>query len=465
MSHLHVKKGEQIRVLVVDDEVAIVNSISDALESQGYSVSAFIDSSKASEKISGTTFDLALIDINMPVIDGMTLAREFTKHNREAEVIIITGIPDETNLDGFLKHGFTQFLFKPFNRSQLIYTVYAALHFQRIRKSYRAAALDAKGSKLVGISSSIRSLREEIKTIANINLPVLIIGESGTGKEIIAHEVHNLSDLRTGKFLPVNCAVLGTLAESELFGHAKGAFTGSISSTTGHVGAAEGGTLFLDEVGELSLEVQAKLLRFLDNGEYMRIGESKLRHANVRIVSATNRDLEEMCNNGQFRDDLFYRISGVTLRTSPLSQRKEDIMPLIYHFLSEFGAIQNRTFDISIEASTRLVENEWSGNVRQLKQTLSRLTQMVPGEQITVNDVERIVGEGQKTRNISFKEAKQQAVDAFEREYLLQTLQLAQGNLKKALELSGMHKKNFYTKINNLGVMLKDFHPQNEGKN
>lgn len=460
MSLLHEKKDEKVRVLVVDDESAIVNSISDTLSSQEYDVESYIDSKTALSRIFSKRFDLALIDINMPEIDGNTLAREFKKSNRDAEVIIITGVPDEKNLDGFLKHGFTYFLFKPFNRSQLIYTVYAALHFQRMRKSYALVANDAKGSKLVGISPSIRKLREEIVLLAKTNIPVLIMGESGTGKEIIANEVHNLSDRKIGKFLPINCAVLGTLADSELFGHAKGSFTGSVSSTSGHVGAAEGGTLFLDEVGELPTEAQAKLLRFLDSGEYMRVGESKLRYADVRIVAATNRDLRLMCQKGAFREDLYYRISGATLKTEPLSQRKEDILPLIYHFLSEFGAEQNNTFDISVEASAMLVEYTWPGNVRQLKQTLFKLIQVTSSDRISVSDIERVLGGKQKYKHEKFKEAKQQIINEFEKKYLLNTLQIAQGNLRKALELSGMHKKNFYDKINKIGLSLKDFHPQ-----
>ena len=464
MSLLQNKEDQRVRVLVVDDEIAIVNSISDALGTEGYDVESFVDPKAALEKISSKRFDLALIDINMPEIDGNTLAREFKKYNRDAEVIIITGVPDEKNLDGFLEHGFTYFLFKPFNRSQLIYTVYAALHFQRMRKSFAVAANDAKGSKLVGISASIRKLREEIGAVAKTNIPILIMGESGTGKEIVANEVHNNSDRKISKFLPINCAVLGTLADSELFGHAKGAFTGSVSSTTGHVGAAEGGTLFLDEIGELSTEIQAKLLRFLDSGEYMRVGESKLRYADVRIVAATNRDLRLMCQKGAFREDLFYRLSGATLKTEPLSGRKEDILPLIYHFLSEFGAEQNTTCDISVEASAMLVEYAWPGNVRQLKQTLLKLIQMTTNDTISVSDIERVLGGDQKYEHKKFKEAKQQVIDDFEKNYLLNTLQVARGNLRKALELSGMHKKNFYDKINKIGLSLKDFHPQKENE-
>lgn len=462
MSQLNIRKDQQVRVLVVDDEISIVNSITDALESQGYEVEPFVDPEKAYKRLSESSYDLALIDINMPLMDGEVLAREFTKLNRGAEVVVITGVPDEKKIDIFLRQGFTHFLFKPFNRSQLIYAVYAAMHYQRIRQSLVAATVGAKGSKLVGISPSARRLREDIAMIAKIDLPVLIMGESGTGKEIVAKEVHKFSDRMGNHFQPINCAVLGTLADSELFGHAKGAFTGSVTNTIGHVGTAEGGTLFLDEVGELSSDIQAKLLRFLDNGEYMRVGESRLRYADVRIVAATNRDLEQMCSEGQFREDLYYRLSGGILKTDSLSNRKEDIMPLIYHFLSLFGTMQDKTLEIAPEAAERLVENPWPGNVRQLKQTLFKIAQFAGQNRILLRDVIRVIGGEQDLEHPKFKEAKQRAVEDFERTYLLQTLQLGQGNLKKALELSGMHKKNFYLKINHLGLLLKDFHPKTD---
>lgn len=462
MSPFDASKKENIHVLVVDDEAVIVDAVADTLNSHGYHVVPFTDSLEAGKYLPGRSFNLALIDINMPNKDGAVLTQEFLRHNRGAEVIIITGIPDETNLDSFLNMGLTHFLFKPFNKSQLIYTVYAALHFQRLRMSYVKKIAEGKSSKLVGISQPIRDLRQEILMLTNIEIPVFITGESGTGKEIIAHELHSHSNRSSKPFLPINCATLKDLAESELFGHAKGSFTGSVASTSGHVGASEGGTLFLDEIGELSLDIQAKLLRFLDTGEYMRVGESILRYADIRIVAATNRDLDDMCNKGLFREDLFYRLSGVTITTVPLRRRKEDIVPLIWHFLSQFGTSQNRTFNISAEASDRLAMEAWPGNVRQLKQTLFKIVQMSDSNKIVLYDVEKIMGEGEKKDHPPFKAAKQHAVEEFERNYLLKTLQISQGNLKKALALSGMHKKNFYTKINNLGLLLKDFHPPND---
>lgn len=454
-----VKPGEHVRVLVVDDEIHIVNFIADTLANHGYDVESFVDPEAARQILPDKKFDLAVIDINMPQIDGTELSREFRKHNSDAEIIIITGAPDEKNLDPCLKMGLTHFLFKPFNKSQLLYSVYAALHFQRLRRSYTLDRQNSMQSKLVGISKSIRDIRQEIGTTVQVDLPVLITGESGTGKEIIAQEVHSVGNRRNKAFLPINCAILGSLAESELFGHAKGAFTGSHTATRGYVGASNGGTLFLDEIGELSPDIQAKLLRFLDNGEYMRVGESTLKVADIRIVAATNRDLDLMCQEGRFRKDLFYRLSGVTIRTTPLHDRKEDVTPLVWHFLTQFGISHKRTYDIASDACALLVEHAWPGNVRQLKQALFKIAQLTAGSKILPQDVEKVIGTATNASHPTFKDAKQEVVEDFERRYLIKTLQLSNGNLKNALALSGMHKKNFYTKINNLGIFIKDFNP------
>ncbi|BDD88372.1 sigma-54-dependent transcriptional regulator [Desulfofustis limnaeus] len=455
VSNQAVKADRQIRVLVVDDEPAIADFVSEILSVHGYQVRSFSDPEAALEVATRTSFDLALIDINMPVVDGVRLSRQVLEYDPETEIIIITGVPDETNLDPCLKMGLTHFLFKPFNDSQLVYTVYAALHFKRLRRSSLAAGPKAEGSGLIGVSISVRDIRQEIASVATTDLPVLVIGESGTGKEIVARDLHRNSERAARPFLPINCAVLGSLAESELFGHASGAFTGAGKSTEGYVGAANGGTLFLDEVGELSMDVQAKLLRFLDDGEYSKVGEARIRRADIRIVAATNRDLEQMGAAGTFRRDLFFRLSGTIIRTAPLRERKADIVPLIWHFLSLFGTAKNITYNISAEACSRLIEEDWPGNVRQLKQTLYKICQIAATRKLSLADVQRVLGDGEM-RHRSYREAKQQLIDEFDREYLLKTLYLAQGSLKKALALSGIHKKNFYEKIKQLGLSVKD---------
>jgi DNA-binding NtrC family response regulator len=302
---------------------------------------------------------------------------------------------------------------------------------------------------------SSRDIRKAVLSLANIDIPVLILGKSGTGKEIIARDIHSNSSRKI--FMPINCAVLGSLAETELFGHASGAFTGAIKSTKGYIGSADGGTLFFDEVGELPIEVQAKLLRFLDDGEYSRVGEAKILKVDVRILAATNQDLEKMCQEGRFRKDLYYRLSASIIQTTPLDERKADIPPLIWHFLDLFGTAKNVTYEIFADAVSLLVEQDWPGNVRQLKQTLYKISQMATSRKISLADVRRVLGESEKVSMLTYKQAKDQLLDQFDRDYLLKTIYLSQGSLQQALEISGMHKKNFYTKLKGLGLAIKDF--------
>ena len=458
MSIYKARAVKNTRVLIVDDEPSIVDFIHTTLSENGYEVEAYTNPREALKNIRGKAFDLAIVDINMPDINGVEFSRRLAEISSGTEIVIITGAPDEQNLDPCLRMGLTHFLFKPFNESQLVYSIYAALHFKRLRNAYvTAASTERKGSGLVGVSMSTRDIREEILSIANLDMPVLILGRSGTGKEIIARDIHSNSNRNRNVFMPVNCAVLGSLAETELFGHASGAFTGAIKSTKGYVGSADGGTLFFDEVGELPLEVQAKLLRFLDDGEYCRVGEAKILRVNARILAATNKDLQQMCREGKFREDLYYRLSASIIQTTPLDERKADILPLIWHFLDLFGTAKNITYEISADAASLLIDRDWPGNVRQLKQSLYKISQMATSRKISPADVRRVLGDSEGVTMLTYKQAKNQVLDQFDRDYLLKTLSLSQGSLQQALELSGMHKKNFYTKIKELGLAMKDF--------
>ncbi len=463
MMNKAVKANKNVKILVVDDETSIADFIDEVLTAQGYQVTSFSDPDEAYAIADRLEFQLALIDINMPVINGVQLSKRILECFPNTEIIIVTGVPEENNLDPCLKMGLTHFLFKTFNDSQLIYTVYAALHFQRLRNAYMADSHKISGSNLVGVSMSTRDVRQEILSVGRTELPVLVMGESGTGKEIIARDIHRNSERNSKPFIPINCAVLGSLVESELFGHVSGAFTGASKTTAGYVGAADKGTLFLDEIGELLPEVQAKFLRFLDDGEYSKVGDTSVRYADVRIVAATNRDLDKMCEEGSFRSDLFYRLSGAIIKTTPLRERKADILPLIWHFLTLFGTAKNITYDISSDACSRLVEEEWPGNVRQLKHTLYKISQISDTRKISLADVHRALGGiGEKQPFKTYREAKGDVLLNFDKEYLMKTLYLSKGSLKKALQLSGMHKKNFYTKIKDLGLSVKDFSQERE---
>ncbi|HKJ64809.1 MAG TPA: sigma-54 dependent transcriptional regulator, partial [Desulfopila sp.] len=438
MTSYSVHRVKDVKVLVVDDEPSLAEFVGETLGERGYTVDVFIDPRAALEAVDNTTFDLALVDINMPDISGVELSRQILEHSLRTEIIIITGVPDEKNLDPCLQMGLTHYLFKPFNESQLVYSAYAALHHNRLRSALDTSSFGkSSNSNLVGISKNIREIRYDIMAIANTDIPVLILGPSGTGKEVIAQDIHHNSGRSQKPFIPINCAILGDLAETELFGHVKGAFTGAAQSTTGYIGAAEGGTLFFDEVAELSSGIQAKLLRFLDNGEYSKVGEAVPRESSVRILAATNRDLQKMVDQGSFREDLYYRLQGTVIPTTGLDARKNDILPLIYYFLEVFGTSKKTTYEISFDAAALLMEAEWPGNVRQLKQTLYKITQLSGRRKIGLSDVRRVVGGNVQGGIKVYRQAKKQVLGEFDREYFLKVLSLSEGSLQKALELSG----------------------------
>jgi len=445
------------RILVVDDEKSIVAFLVNTLEKAGFLVTGCTSPKKARELLAKENFDLAIIDLMMPDLPGSKLAREILESEVQTEILIMTGVPEESILESCLEMGISQYIFKPFQETQVIYSVFAALHHHRIKKAYQAQQETCRESAYLGVSFSSRDIRRKIFEIANTSLPVLIVGESGTGKEIIARDLHRNSARSRAVFLPVNCATLGSLAESELFGHVSGAFTGANRTTAGYVGTANRGSLFLDEIGELSLEVQAKLLRFLDNGEYIRVGENQVKFADVRIIAATNRDLEKMISENKFREDLYYRLAGEIIRTHPLRDRKSDIPPLVWHFLEKFGSDQNRTFEISADAMSSLMDQDWPGNVRQLRQTLHKVCELAPRRHISGHDVIRVTGERHAGVLHIYRDAKEEAVRDFDTEYFSRLLIAAQGSLKRALELSGMHKKNFYDKIKQLGMSIKTY--------
>jgi len=444
-------------ILIVDDEPSIISFLERTLTATGFRVTGLSEPQQAVKLLTKEEFDLALIDVVMPVISGPKLARTILESGATTEILIMTGLPEESTLKSCLDMGISQFIFKPFEKTQIIYSVFAALHHHRIKKAYQAQQEISRESSYLGVSFSSRDIRRKIFEIAGTSLPVLIIGESGTGKEIIAKDLHKNSSRSRAVFLPVNCATMGNLAESELFGHVSGAFTGAHRSTAGYVGTANGGTLFLDEVGDLGPDIQAKLLRFLDNGEYFRVGDNHVKMADVRIVAATNRNLEKMIKTGQFREDLYYRLAGEVIKTEPLKNRKSDIPPLVWHFLEQFGTDQNKTFEISGDAMSQLMEQDWPGNVRQLRQTLHKICETSPRRHITKYDVSLFVGQRESHDLLPYRDAKESAVRDFDTEYFSRLLIAAQGSLKTALEISRMHKKNFYDKIKQLGLSIKSY--------
>ena len=450
----------EAKILAVDDDPQILDIINATLTARGYYVEAYESPKKALLTLCRKSFDLVLVDIVMPEIDGIQIVSHVKNSTSPQEIIVITGEPDQEKIDACKELGIHNFLIKPFNAQQLEFTVYAALYFQRVQNELKAQISPVGEGRLIGISKWMHQLREQIRIAAKSALPVLITGETGTGKELIANDIHSASNRSNKPFLAINCATLGTLADSELFGHVSGSFTGATRSTRGYIGSADGGTLFLDEVGDLPLELQAKLLRFLDSGEYLRVGEAKIRRADVRVISATNRDLISLCKEGKFREDLYYRLAGYQIRTLPLRAHPEDIPSLVWHFLHEISRKKCETFEITGNAVMALRQFPWPGNVRQLKHTISLLCEQAQNGLIEEAHVVSLLGISSKITIEPYQKAKKKTLRQFDIDYFSQVLSYSKGSLRIALELTGMHKKNFYTKLKQLGLSNKDYHPK-----
>ncbi len=438
-------------ILVLDDESAVVDFMAATLEDAGYMVHGETSPEEGLKACRSRSFDLACIDISMPAMSGVEVAGRVMEISPETEILMVTGRPESGILSRCLEQGITHYLFKPFQGPQLVYSVFAALYHRRLRRSL--AASGGQGP-FVGISLVSQRIRKQVERYAGSLLPVLILGESGTGKEIVARELHRLGPRSGAPFVPVNCATLGELADSELFGHCKGAFTGAVAASKGYIGEAEGGTLFLDEIGELPYSAQAKLLRFLDNREYSRVGESTTRSADVRVVAATNRDLKELCSKGGFREDLYYRLAGMVIDIPPLRERPEDIPPLAWHFLEEYAAATGRYLSLAADALVALAEYPWPGNARQLKNVVWRICEEVQGGVVRRVDLINHLDVPESSIE-RYQDAKKAALAAFDREYFTRLVVASQGSLKRALELSGMHKKNFYMKLKSVGLSLR----------
>jgi two-component system, NtrC family, response regulator AlgB len=361
------------RILIVDDEPHILKTMTISLKASGYEVVGYTEAEEALKAIDkdwtgSVSYDVAFIDLMMFPMNGITLLQELHRRMPNLTAVIITAHGTVETAVQALKLGAYDYLQKPFDLKELIEFV------NRVVASHKLQTKAQPDNKIITENPVYLGVLRMAERVANSNLTVLIEGETGTGKELLADFIHEKSDRADKPIVKLNCAALSSeLIESELFGHTKGAFTGAMKDREGRVEAADGGTLFLDEVGEMPVAMQAKLLRFLQSREFQRVGENETRKADVRIVAATNRNLEEAIQEGQFREDLFYRLSGVRLMLPPLRLRREDILPLAERFVST-AADGKSAPAMSDEVRNLLLEYDWRGNVRELENTIFRAT-------------------------------------------------------------------------------------------
>jgi two-component system response regulator AtoC len=445
-------------ILVIDDEAALRHMLRLVLERAGYAVSEAVSGRDGLDRLQTTEFDLILCDIRMPELDGLTFLKEKAARHLAGTVIMMSAYGTIDTAVECMKHGAYDYISKPFRPDEILLAVRKAeerLQLQRenvqlhddLRRSGRPQGIAA----IVHRSAVMATIMETVRKAAAVPVSVLIAGETGTGKELIARALHAESPRRDRPFLAVNCsAIPATLLESELFGHAKGAFTGADKARTGLFGAADGGTLFLDEIGDLPLELQPKLLRVLQEGEVRRLGESLPRAVDVRVVAATAVDLRQAVAAGRFREDLYYRLAVVTIELPPLRRRPEDIAPLVEASLPLLATRLGRPVPVLEPAALAALQSHpWPGNVRELLNVLEMTLVLCRDETITVADLPlaSVPGTLPGGDDLSLKKATEQ----LERDYIRRALAATGGNRTQAAKLLEISLRNLLYKLKEYG--------------
>jgi two-component system nitrogen regulation response regulator NtrX len=451
-------KGKTI--LVVDDERNIRRSLEMILEGEGFDVVCADSADRALEEVSETRIDVALMDIVMPGMNGIDALKILQERHPYIAVIIITGHGTVQDAVQATRLGAYDFLEKPLSREKVLLSVSHALESSGLTQENKALRKRVDASyEMVGGSPALEAIRTQISKVAPSNGRVMILGESGTGKELIARYVHSQSNRSNGPFIKVNCAAIPEeLIESELFGSDKGAFTGAVSQRDGKFLQADGGTLFLDEIGDMSLSVQAKVLRALEQGEFERVGGSETIRVDVRVLAATNKDLEAQVEKGEFREDLFFRLNVVPIVAPPLRDRKDDIPLLVAHFLRLYA--ENNDFrpkTVVSDAMDTLCRHTWPGNIRELKNLVERLSIMVSGDTIEATDLPSLDGLETRTTSdssggsawptmssgLTLKEVR----EMIERHYIADALESCGWNVTQTARTLGIERTNLHKKI------------------
>lgn len=448
-------------ILIVDDEVGICETLSDILEDEGYKTFTTQDAETALDIVEKEDIDIVMLDVWLPKMDGIEALQKIKEKDSDISIIMISGHSNIETAVKAVKLGAFDFLEKPLSQDRVIISVEKALEFKKLKKeNIKLRSSIQKRFEIVGSSSVMKKIKDQIQLVAKGDSRVLILGESGTGKELVARMIHALSSRAEAPFVEVNCAAIPQeLIESELFGHEKGAFTGAIEKKIGKFEIANGGTLFLDEIGDMSLLTQAKLLRVIETQKFQRVGGTRDITVDVRIISATNKDLPEEIKKGNFRQDLYWRLNVVPIYIPPLRERKEDIPELVNYFVEEFHRDKGwRKKKFQPDAIKILQQYDWPGNVRELKNAIERIMIMCTEEFITAKEIQEIGIIRQSQNEFSYfsiptlKEAK----DAFERDFILKKLRENNWNMTKTAEVLGIERSNLYKKIKALGITLPE---------
>jgi len=442
------------RILVIDDDETLLKSLRKILRLQDYSVDALSNPSQVAALLASRATDCILLDVRMPGVSGLDLLGMILKKCPTTPVIMISGQSNIATAVQSLKDGAYDFIEKPIEPERLLVAVKNAVHSKSLQEEKDTLLRELREQyQMIGESLVMREVFQRISDVAGTAAKVLILGESGTGKELVAWAIHHNSERKAKSYVKLNCAAIpAELLESEIFGHLKGSFTGALSERKGKFTAADGGTLFLDEIGDMSIHLQAKLLRVLDNNEVEVLGENFPRQVDVRIVAATNHVLEKMVEEGTFREDLYHRLNVVKISIPPLRDRPEDILPLALHFLREFSGIYNkRIVSIKRQAAAVLGHYQWPGNVRELRNVMEKLVIFSSSNEVGIRGLQRALESSSQIPNgfdpvdeiIPLRNANQRS----EKEYILQCLNKFDWKINDTAAALEIDRSNLFKKM------------------
>jgi two-component system nitrogen regulation response regulator NtrX len=444
-------------VLIVDDERGIRETLRGVLEDEGFEVETVESGEACLETVEKQSFACILLDVWLPNIDGLETLKLLRERGMDSAVVMISGHGNIETAVNATKLGAYDFIEKPLSIEKTILTVRNAIRTSELERANRQLVTSLNEEyAMIGDSVAMRALRKQIAIVAPTDGRVLISGESGTGKELVARAIHAQSKRQTAPFVEINSAALPEeLVESELFGYAKGAFSGATNSKKGKFEVADGGTLFLDEIGDMSPRVQAKMLRVLEEQRFESVGSNTPIRVDVRVISASNKNLDDLIESGDFRADLFYRLNVIPFQIPPLRERLEDIPVLIEYFNQRFSNAYGKQQKFFTEDAVEAMRNySWLGNVRELKNTVERIVIMNNKTQISAADLPLMSEESPPALSYRFPSFKE-ATDAYQREFIQRKLAEAEGNISRAAESMGVDRSHLYRRMKNLGINME----------
>jgi DNA-binding NtrC family response regulator len=454
------------RILLVDDEEKALDVFCRSLSILGYKAIGLSRPKLVCDTIRKFGAEVVIVDLMMPEMGGLELLKEIKALDADLPVILLTGYGTIQTAVEAMRSGAFDYVTKPYNIDEIDLIVRRAIEQRALcieNKMLRERLIERSPfSAIVTNDKEMKKLLKAVETLSNTDSTVLITGESGTGKELIAKALHYAGSIRERPFITIDCSGLpDTILESEIFGHVKGAFTGAYTDKKGYLEVAEGGSVFFDEISELPYPLQKKLLRVIQEKEFSKVGDTKVKKANIRIIAATNRDMKVEVMEGRFREDLYYRLNVVSLRVPPLRERRQDIPLLANFFLTEFNArLKKRVVALADDVHSLMMSFEWPGNVRELKNVIESVVTFKEGNTITVEDLpEEIVGsKGDAINQLpAFKEFKEETIDTMRKDYVTTLLAICKGNVSKAAARAGLDRANFRKLLKRFNIEAADF--------